>query len=135
MRNLLIVFSLFVLNFVVAQSTSEYEVIDKKIDLISENSESSTTFIANYISKNFTTNNDKLRAAFYWTASNISYDVENMLNQKPQTSEEKIANVLRTKKGVCMHYAELFKDITSKLGIEIVLIEGYTKTNGKGRIQ
>ncbi len=131
MRNLLIVFSLFVLNFVVAQSTSEYEVIDKKIDLISENSESSTTFIANYISKNFTTNNDKLRAAFYWTASNISYDVENMLNQKPQTSEEKIANVLRTKKGVCMHYAELFKDIASKLGIEIVLIEGYTKTNGK----
>lgn len=131
MRTILMLFSFFVLNFVVAQNTTEYDVIDKKISEISKNSESKTTFIANYIAKNFTTTDDKLRAAYYWIATNISYDVENMLNQKPQTSEEKIANVLRTKKGVCMHYAELFKDIASKLGIEIILIEGYTKTYGK----
>jgi len=131
MRIFLTLFSFFVINFVVAQSTTEYDAIDKKISEISKNSESKTTYIANYIAKNFTTTDDKLRAAFYWIASNISYDVENMLNQKPQTSEEKIANVLRTKSGVCMHYAALFKDIASKLDIEIILIEGYTKTNGK----
>jgi hypothetical protein len=131
MRAILILFSFFVLNFAEAQSTTSYDVIDNKISEISNNSESKTTYIANYIAKNFTSTDDKLRAAFYWIATNISYDVENMLSQKPQTSEEKIANVLRTKKGVCMHYAELFKDIASKLGIEIILIEGYTKTYGK----
>lgn len=131
MRTILLLFGFFVLNFVVAQSTTEFDVIDKKMSEISKNSESKTTHIANHIEKNFTKNDDKLRAAFYWVANTISYDVENMLNQKSQTSEEKIATVLRTKKGVCMHYAELFKDIAGKLGIEIILIEGYTKTNGK----
>ena len=131
MRSILILFSFFVLNFAKAQSTTAYDAIDKKISEISKNSETKTTYVANYIAKNFTSTDDKLRAAYYWIAINISYDVENMLNQKPQTSEEKIANVLRTKKGVCMHYAELFKDIASKLGIEIILIEGYTKMYGK----
>ena len=93
MRSILILFSFFVLNFAKAQSTTAYDAIDKKISEISKNSETKTTYVANYIAKNFTSTDDKLRAAYYWIAINISYDVENMLNQKPQTSEEKIANV------------------------------------------
>jgi len=57
-----------------------------------------------------------------------------MLSQKPQTSEEKIANVLRTKKGVCMHYADLFKDIASRLGIELFLLKVIQKPMEKWRL-
>jgi hypothetical protein len=41
---------------------------------------SSTDAIANYINANFKTETDKIRAVFYWTASNISYDVPGMFD-------------------------------------------------------
>lgn len=132
MRNFLILIVLIFSNFVVAQNPTEYDLIDKKMDEIPSNMESTTSSIASYIETNFTSTEDKIRAAFYWTASNISYDVENMLNQKPnQTPQEKITSTLKSKKGVCMHYSELFKDITNKMGVTTILINGYTKTNGK----
>ncbi|MES2747188.1 MAG: transglutaminase domain-containing protein [Bacteroidota bacterium] len=125
---------LFVCGFGFAQNTNSYEAIDKKMDVIPASMATSTESIADYIVKNFSTNEEKIRAAFYWTAANISYDVANMNNQNPnQTTQEKITNTLKTRKGVCMHYAEVFKDIASKMGIEVLLISGYNK-DVKGKI-
>jgi tagatose-1,6-bisphosphate aldolase non-catalytic subunit AgaZ/GatZ len=44
----------------------------------------STDAIADYINAHFQTEDNKIRAVFYWTASNISYDVDKMvaLNNK-----------------------------------------------------
>lgn len=118
--------------FVTTLSFGQFEAIDTKMDEIPESLESSTTSIANYISENFTTDDDKIRAVFYWTASTISYDVENMFNQPSnQTVDFKIKRTLETKKGVCMHYAEVFKDIANKVGVRTVIIDGYTKQDGK----
>lgn len=118
--------------FISTLSFGQFETIDKKMDEMPDNLESSTNTIAGYISENFTTDDDKIRATFYWTAVTISYDVENMLNQRPnQTVDYKIKTTLQTKKGVCMHYAEVFKDIANKVGIKTVIIDGYTKQDGK----
>jgi uncharacterized protein involved in tolerance to divalent cations len=55
-------------------------------------SASSTDAIANYINANFKTETDKIRAVFYWTASNISYDVPGMFDLNVnETVPEKIA--------------------------------------------
>ena len=126
---------LFISSWNFAQAPNSYETIDKIMDEIPNKSQSSSELIADYISKNFTTTDDKLRAAFYWITSNISYDVSGSKNTNPpyQTPAEKVATTLKTQKGVCMHYAEVFKDITTKLGIETVLIGGYTK-KPKGEI-
>jgi transglutaminase/protease-like cytokinesis protein 3 len=68
-------------------------------------SASSTDAIANYINANFKTETDKIRAVFYWTASNISYDVPGMFDLNVnETVPEKIAKRKR-RKGVCAHYA------------------------------
>lgn len=110
---------------------SQYDAIDRKMDEIPKQNENATEKIASYISQNFTSEEDKIRAAFYWTSSNISYDVENMYNPKTQTTAEKISSTLRTKKGVCMHYSEVFNDIVNKMGMKSYVVDGYTKQFGK----
>lgn len=122
---------LFFFQISLAQSTNPFAAVDTKMSKIPEEQTHSTSDIANYINTNFTSESDKIRAAFYWTASSISYDVENM--NEPNfiyTPQEKIASALTTKKGVCIHYAEVFSDIANKLGIKTHIIGGYTKQNG-----
>lgn len=122
---------LFFFQISLAQSTNPFATVDTKMLKIPAESTQSTTDIANYINANFTSESDKIRAAFYWTASSISYDVENM--NEPNfiyTPQEKIASALTTKKGVCIHYAEVFSEIANKLGIKTHIIGGYTKQNG-----
>ena len=95
-------------------------------------STTSTTAIASYITDNFKTENDKVRASFYYTASNISYDVTNMFDINfNETTQQKIAATLKSKKGVCIHYSETFNEINNKMGIQSYVIEGYVKKGGK----
>ena len=110
---------------------SQYETIDKKMDEIPKRDENATDKVATYINQNFTSEDDKIRAAFYWTSSRISYDVDNMYEPKKQTIAEKIESALKTRKGVCMHYSEVFGDIANKLGIKTYVVSGYTKQFGK----
>ncbi len=132
MKNVFVVFTFLFSVFTFGQANAEYALLDKKIAAIPSNLRSSTDAIANYINSNFKTANDKIRAVFYWTASNISYDVENMFAENSeQTSQEKIEKALKTKKGVCIHYAEVFNEISNKIGIESRIIDGYTQQNGK----
>ena len=114
------------------QVNIEYASIDKKIAAIPGNLTTSTDGIAAYINDNFKSESDKIRAVFYWTASNISYDLKNAFSlNSNQTATEKIEKALKTKKGVCIHYAEVFNSISNKVGIKSLIIEGYTKQNGK----
>lgn len=130
-------YTLFVSLFLISvlsfgQVNAGYALIDKKMASIPNDLTDSTDEIAGYINANFKTENDKIRAVFYWTASNISYDVKNMLaDNSTETSQEKIVKTLKTKKGVCIHYAEVFNDLSKKIGIESYIISGYTKQNGK----
>lgn len=132
MRNYFSFLILFLSVFSFAQTKTTYTVVDNKMTVIPRDLSGSTAGIAAFISTNFKTDNDKIRAAFHWTASNISYDVANMFAVNfNETELEKIAKTVQTKKGVCSHYAAVFNDIAKKIGIESYIIEGYTKQNGK----
>lgn len=113
------------------QAKSPYALIDAKMDKIPADLSTSTDGIAGYINENFKSETDKIRAVFYWTASNISYDIENIASVDfKEIPPDKIKNTLLTKKGVCIHYAEVFNDIARKAGIKTYIIQGYTKQNG-----
>ena len=71
---------LFVSSFGFGQNAIKYDDIDRKMDAIPTDLESSTASIASYIFNNFSGTQDRVRAAFYWTASNIAYDVESLGN-------------------------------------------------------
>jgi transglutaminase/protease-like cytokinesis protein 3 len=111
------------------QTQDRYALIDAKMGKIPLSSTNTTKGIADYIATHFKTDDEKLRASFFWVASNIRYDVANMENiEFSDTSEQKINKTLTTRKGVCIHYAELFNAIVSQLGFESEIIEGYTQT-------
>ncbi len=133
MKGYLMLIIVFISTLGFGQNPARYDEIDQKMDEIPAAMETSTTSIANYINTNFVGSQDKIRAVFYWTASRIAYDVESLTDTKQafQTPQEKVAMTLKTRKGVCMHYAEVFKDIATKLDIETVLIGGYNKIQGK----
>jgi hypothetical protein len=132
MKNIYLLLFIFCSMFSFGQTTIGYALVDAKINAIPANATISTDAIVNFINANFKTDNDKIRAAFYWTASNIRYDVKNMMNQNPfETSQEKITNTLETRTGVCIDYAEVFNELMKKIGIETYIIDGYTKQNGK----
>jgi hypothetical protein len=114
------------------QTKVAYTLVDSKMDKIPHDLSASTTGIAEYINANFKSENDKVRAAFYWTASNIRYDIENIESiDYKEISQDKIKNAVLTKKGVCIHYAEVFNDIAKRVGVKSYLVYGYTKQNGK----
>ncbi|WPR71925.1 transglutaminase domain-containing protein [Flavobacterium sp. NG2] len=132
MKQLLLLFTLFPALVCFGQTNSNYELVDKKMREIPADFTNSTEHIANYIKAYFKTDEEKIRAVFYWTASNISYDVKNMFAQNGSISaQEKITKALKSRKGVCIDYAEVFKSIANQVGIQTHIIEGYTKQNGK----
>ncbi len=111
--------------------TNESSAIDKKALELPDSLTKNTDLIANYITSNFATDEDKSRAIFIWVTSNIEYDIENMFAMNfYEKKEEKIAKPLKTRKGICENYALLFTDICIKSGIKSFVVEGYTKQNG-----
>lgn len=115
--------------FSYGQSTIEvnYNKVDSVIAKIPDSLTVSSAKIAKYISSNFSTDDDKVRAVFYWISNNINYDVAKMnKNDIIQNDEENIEITLKNKKGICSDYAGLFNDLCTKLGITSFVVEGYT---------
>jgi hypothetical protein len=127
----------FVLTFVLSitsfgQGNQGIVLVDAKIAKMPLNLCKTTDGIASFIKNNFKSEDEKIRAVFYWTASTITYDYKNRLTiDFNTTTAEKINNALTLKKGVCIHYAEVFNEIANKVGVKSYVIEGYTKQNGK----
>lgn len=115
-----------------APAVNEYALIDKKALEIPASETGATQKVARYISANFTTQKEKVRAIFIWTASSFEYDVDNMyaLNFH-ENDQEKIDKIMRTRKGICENYAAVFNDLCKKCGLTSWLIGGYTRYNGQ----
>ncbi len=114
-----------------SKTPDPFSAIDKKALELPATKAATTTEIANYINSGFTTDSEKARAIFIWTASNIEYDIDNMFAinfyEKP---EERITKSLSTRKGICANYAAIFNDLARKCGLQSYIISGYTKQRG-----
>lgn len=123
-------FFLFLSSPLFAQKTAvnKYLTTDKKALQIPDSLTRTTVGIAKYIKTNFKSEDEKTRAAFIWVASSIKYDVENMFALNfYESDEERIANALKNRKGICGNYASLFSDICSKAGLKAYVVSGYTQ--------
>lgn len=102
--------------------------------------------LAQNIKRDFTNNEDKVKAAFCWITKNIRYDLEEFYNpnrkqqysfryrtieerdQKLQKLKDDLVNTtLSTRKGVCEGYAQTFSKVCTLLNIENEVIEGYIR--------
>lgn len=132
MKTKFILIALLSISFAVsAQKATNYSSIDNKMKLIPDSATKSSKQIAYFINSCFSTENDKIRAIYYWVAKNIRYDVKNMYSINFYENKNQIIDkIFSTRKGVCIDYATLFCDIANKTGIKSYVIDGYTKLDG-----
>jgi transglutaminase/protease-like cytokinesis protein 3 len=99
------------------------------------------------ITKDFNTDEEKARAAFFWLTKNIRYNLKEYYNpskrsykfryttekekqQKLQAIKDKlVSNTFLTKTGVCEDYAQSFKKICNLLGLESEVIKGSVRND------
>ena len=114
-----------------ALSSQTHTIIDDKAASIPDSATATTQGIANYIMANFSGENDRVRAIFVWIGKNIVYDIDNMFSiDFSEKDEVKISKALKSRKGICIHYALLFQDVCIKMGIKSYVVSGYTEQNG-----
>lgn len=125
--------------------SQQYEPIDQQVrdypDFIDNLNDLSIR-----ISNDFGTDEEKVRAIFVWITENIKYDMSDYKVIKvPRTitywsdyelertlrklEQQKIDNVIQTKRGQCYGYSLLFAKLCQKLNIEAEVIKGYAKTD------
>lgn len=136
--------SIVLLFLYIACYSQNYEKVDRKIDSYGSDIKT-TASLASKISSDFNTPEDKIRAVFYWIATNIRYDKYRYENNLSRYNEFKITDAVdqedynkkrenkyiqlcfEDRKAVCHGYALIFKDVCDKLGLESVYISGFTK--------
>jgi len=145
-KMLLVVF--LVSSFQLAFSQN-YDAVDSKVDTYPKQFRS-IEYFANRINKDFETDLDKVRAAYYWISNNIKYDYEDrkavIFSKDPNkyrkggtidlynTDRKKYGEkALITRKAICAGYSELLKYTLLELGVEAEVIVGYAK-NSSGEI-
>ena len=135
-----IVFSLF---FSLSLQAQDFDTVAQKVDAYTEIN--SAEALAQQIQKDFTSEEDKVKATFYWLAKNIRYNLREFYNpkqrsyrfsyadeaerlQKIQEIKDKlVAKAFKTKLGVCEEYAQSLKKVCDLLGIEAHVITGYVR--------
>ncbi|MEM0517894.1 transglutaminase domain-containing protein [Aequorivita flava] len=95
-------------------------------------SQFSTLKLAHAITKNATTDRQKVISIYTWIAANIAYDHElrlsKMLQNTIYTSENNvIKKVLERNKALCGGYAFLFKNLCIDVGVSAEVIHGFTR--------
>ncbi len=112
------------------QKERGYFAVSRIMSRIPDSLTHSTDGIAGYINVNFSTQKEKSRAVFIWITNNIAYNFDSVftIHSYPKSSEiaEKI---LKTRTGVCLHYANLFTVIANKTGVKSYVVQGYTRQN------
>lgn len=110
----------------------DYGYIDSVMRICPVQRTRSAEDIAKYIKSKFSSENDRLRAAYSWVAQNIAYDIGKMYVSLTYKHEsEVVRQVLQTRRTVCFGYVVTFKAIAENLGINTVTVKGYTKQNGR----
>ena len=127
---LFIMLSFCTYNMVNAQVNKRFSSVDKIALEIPDSLTTSAKDIADHINSMSLSDKNKLRVVYTWIAKNIQYDTENMYSFD-QDSTGITNKTLITRKGICINYAELFNDITNKVGVKSHIVYGYTKQNGQ----
>lgn len=103
-----------------------YQKIDKRSKLIPD-SLRTVKQISAYLTQDLKTDKEKARAIYVWVAHNIKYDLSLLEIDNIYSSTTEIINeVLKTRKGVCQHYADLFNALGQQAGLKSSVISGYT---------
>ena len=88
----------------------------------------STYHLVNALSRDATTDQEKLWTFYVWIANNITYDMIGF--EKDQLPDSRPKAVLHNRLAVCQGYAQLFNELCAEAGIRSEVIKGYAKGYG-----
>ena len=110
-----------------AQTSSQIDTLSirKKSSFAPHNYQKNPTILAKYLASNYTDEGSKVIAISYWIAKNIKYDYKAFVNRDIKTITT--SQLLKKKKGVCIDYSNLFKEMCAAVGIKAEVVIGYTK--------
>lgn len=80
----------------------------------------------------FNAEQEKLAVIYAWLAINVDYAIERTNTFRTYKSEEEVLDyVLKTNRGVCLHYSLYFNELCKYAGLQSEMISGYVKQNGR----
>jgi len=125
----LLIFLQLVFNDISKSQTSKgFIKIDGIILQIPDSLTYSSQDIANYINLNFYSQEEKAIAIFCWIAENIQYDFDNMYAINMYVNSDISSDeTLKTRKGICTNFSDLYSNIANKVGVKTYVISGYTR--------
>lgn len=107
--------------------SSKYEKIDEESKSVPDSLKTPEE-IAKFLTSKLEKEDEKIRALYIWITHNIKYDLDQINSEFQYTSyNEMVEDALKTRKGVCGHYAQLFHYMCESIGIESFVITGYTR--------
>lgn len=100
--------------------------------------------LAGELTQNFSAERDKVRAIFYWVATNVAYDVKRyrsrpnsktffyrtnaeLIRKRQRRLDKRNKRTLRTRSGICQDYADLFTALCTSVGISCQTVSGTVK--------
>jgi transglutaminase/protease-like cytokinesis protein 3 len=129
-RLLFLLLGLFVAQVLSAQTTSgtrPFARADSLAARIPQEETKTVATLAAWIGRQGQSDTEKLRILFAWIANNIAYDVQEKFAASNYYHDSIISTrALSLRKGVCMHYATLFCETATLMGIRAELVTGQT---------
>ncbi|MBC7425304.1 MAG: hypothetical protein H7321_02110 [Bacteroidia bacterium] len=86
---------------------------------------SNVKILAQNLSKNRSSDSEKIYAFHYWITHHIRYDVKKYLKGDLKTVSTK--KIMRRRRAICTGYSQLFNGLCAEAGIKSVTVGGYTK--------
>ncbi|MBN1112581.1 MAG: hypothetical protein JXA53_06660 [Bacteroidales bacterium] len=132
MRDILriIVLIITLSGYSVNAQNSKYASVDKHAISVPKNISNNPELISNYLTKPFNTDEQKVRAIFYWVANNFKYDKTEQSSKYNQNGKS-IEFMLKYGKGVCQNFSDLVNELCKHANIKSVIIGGYTQQLNK----
>jgi transglutaminase/protease-like cytokinesis protein 3 len=115
-------------NQCLAQQTNEFAAVDTYALSIPKSEASSVDRLAAALAKGARNDREKARAIYRWITKNILYDTHAFFSGN--LGDMSANNVLKTMKGVCDGYAQLFAALAQSMGLGAERVVGNSKGYG-----
>lgn len=119
---------LFCISFALNAQTEDYYRLYNRAKSAPEKVEASPEKLIKFLTKVTKSDKEKVEIIYYWTALNISYDVESF--QSGNYIHVEKDDAFYSRKAICQGYAEMFQKLCKTANIPCEVITGYGKGYG-----
>jgi len=112
--------------FIFGQEEPSFSKIDRHARRIPAELEEDIRKLTAYLIEPARNETEKARALFSWITQRIRYD-EEASGESQDRINQHLRDILRRKKALCQGYAELFAAMGQRAGLEVEIIDGYSK--------